>query len=280
MHTALTVLSAGQIAPTPPDSLTFCPVCQSPLTIIFPMSRPNRPPPLSIQGATRADAAHTAFVGPRQALPLGPVSPCLCTYSLSKTCRTLHNMLRSSMDLKVNIQRKKKAWACHTANELRKHFPSSTSWVYLDSSAGSGGYSSGATIYLPSGTCLVLRLPSPFQSSGGAEFWAAIMFLCWAARSLPLANIIVLGDKQQIVNLFDSNTRPPLPSTTTDGTWSWAVNNTLNNLPDEISVKSAWIKGHARFLGNECRDAYSKWIAYATEWSTSLLPPAPFGRVS
>ena len=58
-------------------------------------------------------------------------------------------------------------------------------WVYLDGSAGALGYRSAATLFSPSGSRWVLCQTSPYQSSEGSEFWAAIMFLRWALASHP-----------------------------------------------------------------------------------------------
>ena len=174
-----------------------------------------------------------------------------------------------------------KAWGCHAAARLLARASGATVWIYLDGSAGRGGYGSAATIYLPAGTTLVLCLPSPFQSSGGAEFWAAILMVRWVATALPHSTIHVLGDNTQVISMFDPSSPPPQhPSCTTDGTWSWALKSEISSLPSHISIQAAWIKGHAGFQGNEISDAFSKWIAYVCEWSPSLLPPPPLGTIS
>ena len=152
------------------------------------------------------------------------------------------------------------AWGCDDADVLRQRATATTLWVYLDGSAGRGGYGSAATIYLPTSGTLTLCLPSPFQSFGGAEFWAAIMFLRWAHDSLPHSEIFVLGDNKHVVDLFSPLAPPPpSPSSTTDCTSSWALKSTLHDLPGHIRLRAAWIKGHAGFPGNECSDSYSKW---------------------
>ena len=72
------------------------------------------------------------------------------------------------------------AWECHTAHQLLRQESRQTIWVYADGSAGRGGYGSAATVYLPNGTTFVFCLPSPFQTSGGAELWAAMTAVRWA----------------------------------------------------------------------------------------------------
>ena len=69
-----------------------------------------------------------------------------------------------------------KAWNCNRASQLLQEASSETTWVYLDGSAGQGGFGSAATIYKPNGTILVLCLPSPYHSSEESEYWAGIMF--------------------------------------------------------------------------------------------------------
>ena len=172
------------------------------------------------------------------------------------------------------------AWECHSAHQLLRQESPQTVWVYLDGSAGKAGYGSAATVYLPDGTTFVLCLPSPFQTSGGAEFWAALMAVCWARHTLPRFRIHILGDNQQVVALFSPDSlAPPHPSSTTDGTWAWALKNQLPSLPPHVKVSAAWIKGHAGFQGNVVSDAFSKWIAYVCEWTPSLLP-RPLGIIS
>ena len=174
-----------------------------------------------------------------------------------------------------------KAWSCHAAARLLARASGATVWISLDGLAGRGGYESAATIYLPAGTTLVWCLPSPFQSSGGAEFWAAILMVRWVATALPHSTIHVLRDNTQVISMFNPSSPPPQhPSCTTDGTWSWALKNEISSLPSHISIHEAWIKGHAGFQGNEISDAFSKWVAYACEWSPSLLPPLPLGTIS
>ena len=42
----------------------------------------------------------------------------------------------------------------------------------------------------------------------------------------------------------------------------------------------AWVKGHARFTGDEISNACSKWAANAMVWDPSLPPPPPLGCIS
>ena len=56
-----------------------------------------------------------------------------------------------------------KAWNCNRASQLLQEASSETTWVYLDGSAGQGGFDSAATIYKPNGTILILYLPSPYH---------------------------------------------------------------------------------------------------------------------
>ena len=108
------------------------------------------------------------------------------------------------------------AWGCDNANTLRQRATAASVCVYLDRSAGRGGYGSAATIYLPTGKTLTLCLPFPSQSSGAAEFWAAIMFLRWAHDSFPHSEMFVLNDNKHVVDLFTPLAPPPpSPSSTT-----------------------------------------------------------------
>ena len=70
-----------------------------------------------------------------------------------------------------------KKTSSHTAEALRRRATPTAAWAYLDGSAGRGGYRSAATVFFPNGKVLSLCLPSPFQSSDGADFWAAIMLV-------------------------------------------------------------------------------------------------------
>ena len=85
----------------------------------------------------------------------------------------------------------------------------------------------------------------------------------------------LLYNNTQINTMFDSTILPPQPSGTTYQTWSWALKETIWELPGQICLRAAWIKGHAGFPDNEYSDSYSKWIAYVTEWDASLLFPHP-----
>ena len=77
-----------------------------------------------------------------------------------------------------------------------------------------------------------------------------------------------------MVALFNPDTpAPPHPSSTTDGTWSWALRIELLSLPPHVQVYAAWIKGHAGFHGNEVSDSFSKWIAYVCEWTFFFSSP-------
>ena len=49
-----------------------------------------------------------------------------------------------------------------TAGLVLKRAPAGVIWVYVDGSAGRGGYGWAATVYFPSGTTLVFCLPCPF----------------------------------------------------------------------------------------------------------------------
>ena len=119
-------------------------------------------------------------------------------------------------------------------------------------------------------------LPSPFQSSGGAELWAAVMFIRWATVALSHSLVYVLGDNTQIVTILDPSNPPPAhPSTTTDGTSAWALKELVKGMPPYVVLKAAWIKGHAGFRGSEISDAFGKWVAYAREWYPCLLLPPP-----
>ena len=108
------------------------------------------------------------------------------------------------------------------------------------------------------------------------------MFPRWARSALPHSTVHVPGDNHQILNLLNtSSLPPPIPSMTTDGTWAWALRNALLSLPTHITVKSAWIKGHAGFPGSEISDSCSKWITYVCVWKPSLLLPShPLGAIS
>ena len=43
----------------------------------------------------------------------------------------------------------------------------------------------------------------------------------------------------------------------------------------KIDMHVVWVKGHAGFQGNKVADAFSKWAAFALQWSPSLPPPPP-----
>ena len=68
-------------------------------------------------------------------------------------------------------------WGCDAGVALLHTWSLDTTWVYLDRSAGALGYGSAATLFFRSGSRMVLCQTSPYQSSEGSEFWAAIMFL-------------------------------------------------------------------------------------------------------
>ena len=92
-----------------------------------------------------------------------------------------------------------KAWNCNRAAQLLQEAFSETTWVYLDGSAGQGGFGSAATIYNPNGTVLVLCLPSPYHSSEGSEYWAGIMLLRWVSSLNQPMQCIILGDNERVI---------------------------------------------------------------------------------
>ena len=91
--------------------------------------------------------------------------------------------------------------------------------MYLDGSAGALGYGSAATLFFPNGSRWVLCQTSPYQSSEGSEFWAAIMFLRWALASQPHLTFAVLGDNLHVITVLSPSTPPGLPSRSPAGTW-------------------------------------------------------------
>ena len=133
-----------------------------------------------------------------------------------------------------------------------------TTWVYLDCSAGALGYGSAATLFFPNGSRWVLCQTSPYQSSEGSEFWAAIMFLRWALASHPHLTFAVLGDNLNVITVLSPSTPPDLPSCSPAGTWESSLQSIQASLRPGMIQGWGWIKGHAGFVGNEISDAYSK----------------------
>ena len=105
-----------------------------------------------------------------------------------------------------------KEWGCEAALALLLTSSPGTTWVYLDGSAGALGYGSAATLFFPNGSRWVLCQTSPYQSSEGSEFWAAIMFLRWALASHPHLTFAVLGDNLHVISFLSPSTplRPPV----------------------------------------------------------------------
>ena len=171
------------------------------------------------------------------------------------------------------------AWNCNRASQLLQEASSETTWVYLDGSAGQGGFGSAATIYKPNGTILVLCLPSPYHSSEGSEYWAGIMFLRWVSSLNQPMRCIILEDNEQVICTANVQSYV-MASRSTHGTWVKAYSFLQAQMPTFVSTQFAWIKGHAGFQGNECSDLFSKWIAYSSSSSSELLPPPPLGTVS
>ena len=104
-------------------------------------------------------------------------------------------------------------WGCEAALALLLTSSPGTTWVYLDGSAGALGYGSAATLFFPNGSRWVLCQTSPYQSSEGSEFWAAIMFLRWALASHPHLSFAVLGDNLHVITVRSPST-PPRPPVT------------------------------------------------------------------
>ena len=157
---------------------------------------------------------------------------------------------------------------------MRQPLPSSTyrhdtTWVYLDGSAGALGYGSAATLFFPNGSRWVLCQTSPYQSSEGSEFWAAIMFLRWALASHPHLTLAVLGDNLHVVTVLSPNSPPGLPSHSPAGTLESSLQFIQASLRPGMIQGSGWIKGHAGFVRNEISDAYSKYDGLGP------LPPSP-----
>ena len=94
-----------------------------------------------------------------------------------------------------------------------------TTWVYPVGSAGALGYRSAATLFFLSSSRWVLCQTSPYQSSEGSEFWAAIMFLRWAHASHPHLTFAVLGDSLHVITVLSPNTPPGLRLRSPAGTW-------------------------------------------------------------
>ena len=168
-----------------------------------------------------------------------------------------------------------KAWNCNRASQLLQEASSETTWVYLDGSAGQGGFGSAATIYKLNGTILVLCLRSPYHSFERCEYWAGIMFIRWVSSlNQPMQvqpmQVICTANVQSYV----------MVSRSSHGTWVKAYCSLQAQMPKFAATQFAWIKGHAGFQGNECSDLFSKWIAYSSSSSPEFLPPPPLGTVS
>ena len=164
---------------------------------------------------------------------------------------------------------------CEAALALLLTSSPGTTWVYLDLSAGALGYGSAATLFFRNGSRWVLCQRSPYQSSEGLEFWAAIMFLRWALASHRHLTFAVLGDNLHIITVLSPNTPPDLPSRSPAGTWESSLQSIQPSLRPGMIQVWGWIKGHAGFVGNEISDAYSKWAAHVMIWDPSLRPPPP-----
>ena len=154
-----------------------------------------------------------------------------------------------------------KEWGCEAALALLLTSPSGTTWVYLDGSAGALGYGSAATLFFQNGPRWVLCQTSPYQSSEGSEFWAAIIFLRCALASHPHLTLAVLGDNLHVITVLSPSSPPDLPSRSPAGTWESSLQSSQASLRPGMLRGRGWIKGHAGFVGNEISDAYSKWAA-------------------
>ena len=166
-----------------------------------------------------------------------------------------------------------KEWGCEAALALLLTSSPGTTWVYLDGSAGALGYGSAATLFFPNGSTWVLCQTSPYQSSEGSEFWAAIMFLRWALASHPHLTFAVLEDNLHVINVLSPSTPPDLPSRSPAGTWQSSPQSIQASLRPGMIQGWGWIKGHAGIVGNKISDAYSKWAAQVMIWDPSILPP-------
>ena len=173
-----------------------------------------------------------------------------------------------------------KGWGCKAALALLLTSSPGTTWVYLDVSAGALGYGSAATLFFPNGSRWVLCQTSPYQSSEGSEFWAAIMFLPWALASHPHLTFAVLGDNLHVFTVLSPSTPSDLHSRSPAGTWESSLQSIQASLRPGMIQRWGWIQGHAGFVGNEISDAYSKWAAHVMIWDPSLLPPPPIGCIS
>ena len=106
------------------------------------------------------------------------------------------------------------------------------------------------------------------------------MFLRWALASHPHLTFAVLGDNLHVITVFSPSTSPGLPSRSPANTWESSLQSIQASLRPGMMQGWGWIKGHARFVGNEISDAYSKWAAHVMIWDPSLLPPPPIGCIS
>ena len=101
------------------------------------------------------------------------------------------------------------------------------------------------------------------------------MFLRWALASHPHLTFAVLGDNLHVITVLSPSTPPGLPSRSPASTWGSSLQSIQASLRPGMIQGWGWIKGHARFVGNEISDAYSKWAAHVRIWDPSLLPPPP-----
>ena len=129
-----------------------------------------------------------------------------------------------------------KASNCNRAAQLLKEAPSETTWVYLDGSAGQGGFGSAATIYNPNGTVLVLCLPSPYYTSEGSEYWAGIMLLRWVSSLNQPMQCIILGDNEQVIRTANTQSNV-MASRSSHGTWVNAYSSLQAQMPRFVSTQ-------------------------------------------
>ena len=166
------------------------------------------------------------------------------------------------------------AWGCHKAARLLSDSPPDTTWIYLDGSAGQGGFGSAATIFKPDGEVLVLCLLSPYHSSEGSEYLAVFMLLRWLTLLHSPMQCVILGDNDQVIRATDAQPHT-MASGSSHGTWIKAFCSLVAHLPSLFQAQFAWIESHAGFKGNECSDFFSKWIAYSSFSSPCSCPPLP-----
>ena len=168
-------------------------------------------------------------------------------------------------------------WGCHKAARLLNDSPDDTTWIYLDGSAGQGGFGSTATIFEPDGEVLVLCLPCPYHSSEGAEYWAVFMLLRWLTSLHSPLQWVIFGDNDQVIRATDAQPHT-MASRSSYGTWIKTFCSLVAQLPSRIQAQFVWVKGHAGFKGNESSDLFSKCIACSSFSSPDFLPPPPSHR--